>query len=460
MVHIKKYDVDFSKRKFLENTATGLLGAGVLCPVWSALAENGDFSASYPDELLSIENYTKGALKTGDTIDAGNVDLLQDLLDGVRYTQIKQMGRKLEIVPVTTDITKLSPVEYTEATLRNKGLAKFDSKGNVVVGDGQPWIGGTPFPEPTSGVELFANITLTWGRHDVSFYPVKSYEQDKNGRIGYKYELGWIEFAPVGRVKVEPTPYWPGHEDKLRYQSVFFTIPQDYKGSAFLNTWPYDQTKFPELLGYLPQFKRVRNFPTSQRFEPLLPGSHLYFSDAWAAGDPYLTWGNFKIIGRGPFLAGLTENWDSSDENWEGTTHGGAKGDTFWDTKVELIPEAIVAEAEPTGYARAPVSKKRVWFDARTGLPLMMLTFDRKGEMWKTFDGAYSVYDNKGKQVMDGAYPYWSWTHVHAFDIQTSHMSRLKQVRKIAGGHTWWVNKGTEIYNKFLTKSALRRMGT
>ena len=186
MAYVKKYDVDFSKRKFIENTAAGFLGAGVLCPVWSALAENGDFSAAYPDELLSIENYTKGALKTGDTIDSSNVDMLQDLLDGVRYTQIKQMGRKLEIVPVTTDIMKLSPVEYTEATLRNKGLAKFDAKGNVVVGDGKPWIGGTPFPEPRSGVELFANITLTWGRHDVSFYPIKSYEQDKNGRIGYK----------------------------------------------------------------------------------------------------------------------------------------------------------------------------------------------------------------------------------------------------------------------------------
>ena len=225
MVHINKFDVDFSRRKFLENTAAGVLGAGVLCPVWKALAENGDFSASYPEELLSIENYTKGALKAGDTIDSSNVDLVQDLLDGVRYTQIKQLGRKLELVPVTTDIMKLSPVEYIEATLRHKGMAKFDSRGNVVVEGGKPWVGGNPFPEPTSGIELFANVTLTWGRHDVSFYPVKSYEQSKDGRIGYKYELGWIEFAPVGRVKVEPIPYWPGHEDKLRYQSVFFASP-------------------------------------------------------------------------------------------------------------------------------------------------------------------------------------------------------------------------------------------
>ncbi|MDP2324157.1 MAG: DUF1329 domain-containing protein, partial [Gammaproteobacteria bacterium] len=373
---------------------------------------------------------------------------VQDLLDPVRYLQIKQQGRVLELVKATTDITKLSPMEYIEATLRHKGRARFDETGNVVVDDGKPWLGGNPFPEPTNGMELFAAITLTWGRHDVSFYPVKTYEQSADGRIGYKYELGWCEFAPTGRISVEPMPHWPGHEDKLRYQSVLFTIPQDYKGSSFLNTWYYDQRKFPELQGYLPQFKRVRKFPTSQRFEPLLPGSHLYFSDAWAAGDPYLTWGNFKLISRGPFLAGLTENWDSDDENWEGKTHGGPLGDTFWDTRVELVPEAIVCEAEPTGYARAPISKKRVWFDARTGLPILMVTYDRKGEPFKSFDGAYSVYDNKGKQVMDGKYPYWSWTHVHAHDVQSNHMSRLKQVQQIAGGWRWFVNRGVEVYDE------------
>ena len=460
MIRIRKYTADYSRRRFLEQTAAGFLGAGVLTPVWSALAANGDFTASYPEELLSMEDYTKGKYKVGDIIDANNVEGVQDLLDPIRYMQIKQQGRKLELVKATTDITKLSPIEYIDATLRHKGMAKFDSTGNVVVGDGGPWLGGNPFPEPKDGLELFAGITLTWGRHDVSFYPVKTFELDEHGKIGYRYELVWCEFAPTGRVSVEPMPHWPGHEDKLRYQSVLFTIPQDYKGTSFLNTWYYDQRKFPELEGYLPQFKRVRNFPTSQRFEPLLPGSSLYFSDAWAAGDPFLTWGNFKIISRGPFLAGLTENWDSDDENWEGKTHGGDIGTTFWDTKVELVPETIVVEAEPTGYARAPISKKRVWFDARTGLPVCMITYDRKGDMFKSFDGAYSVYDNKGKQVMDGKNPYWSWTHVHAHDVQTNKMSRLKQVQQIAGGYKMFVNAGLEIYDKFLTTSALRRLGT
>ena len=460
MIRIRKYTTDYSRRRFIEQTSAGFLGAGVLAPVWDALAQNGDFSAAYPDELLSIEEYTRGKLKPGDMINADNVDDVQDLLDPVRYLQIKQQGRVLELVKATTDIMQLSPVEYIEATVRHKGMARFDETGNVVVEDGKPWIGGNPFPEPKSAMELFAAITLTWGRHDVSFYPVKTYEQSANGNIGYRYELAWCEFAPIGRVKVEPLPYWPGHEDKLRYQSVLFTVPQDYKGSSFLNIWPYDQREFPELQGYLPQFKRVRRFPTSQRFEPLLPGSHLYFSDTWAAGDPFLTWGNFKIISRGPFLAGLTQNWDSSDENWEGKTHGGPQGNQFWDTRVELVPEAIVCEAEPTGFARAPISKKRVWFDARTGLPILMVTYDRKGDPFKSFDGAYSVYDDKGKQVMDGKYPYWSWTHVHAHDVQSNHMSRLKQVKSIAGGWKWWVNRGVDVYDELLTVSALRRLGT
>ena len=61
MFRIKKYTDGYSRRHFMQRTAAGMLGAGVFAPVWSALAENGDFSASYPDNLLSIEEYTKGA---------------------------------------------------------------------------------------------------------------------------------------------------------------------------------------------------------------------------------------------------------------------------------------------------------------------------------------------------------------------------------------------------------------
>ena len=457
-MHITKYGRNFSRRHFLKQLATGALSTGVLTPLWKAIASSGDISAAYPEELLSIENYTGGRVSAGETITAENVESVKDLLDPIQYVQISQMGRRLRVLDTTTNIFKLNPWEYIEATLKNTGLARFSADGNVVTDDGNPWIGGNPFPDPSSAREIFAGATLSWGRHDMSANAVREYDINDAGKLAYQYDTYWVEMSPVARTVMEPKPYWPGHEDKLRYQSVFFLSPNDVKGTSYLNIWHYDQSKFPDLYGYLPAFKRVRRFPTNQRFEPLVPGSTLYLSDAWAAGDPFLTWGNYKIVGRQPMLAAVSRNWNSDHTNWEGSTHGGPEGNTFWDTNVELVPEAIVVEAEPVMYPRAPVGKKRVWFDARTLLPLSMVSYDRRGEIYRSFDGAYSVYEAGDKKIMDGDHPLWSWTHVHAHDIQTNRITRLEQVREVSGSYQSSFNQDG-IYEKYLTKAALLRMG-
>ena len=35
---------------------------------------------------------------------------------------------------------------------------------------------------------------------------------------------------------------------------------------------------------------------------------------------------------------------------------------------------------------------------------------------------------------MDGEHPYWSWTRVHAHDVQTNRVTRLEQVKEVVGG--------------------------
>ena len=458
MPHIRRYDRHYSRRRFLDQLARGVLATGVLAPLWRTMAATGEHTGAYPEELLSLDAYTGGAVSEGDLITADNVDKVSDLLDPIQLLQISQLGRQLRVVPQTRQIERLNPIDYLEATLRNEGLAQFAADGNVVTKEGKPWIGGNPFPNPRSGVEVFAAATLSWGRHDVSLYPVKEVDLDPRGRVAYEYESVWVEYHPVGRVTLDPKPYWPGHEDELRYQTILFVSPNDVRGTSFLNIWPYDQNEFPELHGYLPAFKRVRRFPTNQRFEPLITGNTLYLSDAWAAGDPFLTWGNYRIVHRGPYLAAVAETWNSEHPDWRHSTHGGAEGKTFWDTDVQLVPEALVVEAEPTRYPRAPVSRKRVWFDARTLTPLTMVSFDRRGEMFKSFDGAFSVYESGDKRVADGSNPYWSWTRVHAFNVQTNRMTRLEQAREVSGGYRMVVND-PDLYDRYLTVSALRRLG-
>ena len=65
-MHIRKYDVDYSRRFFMEKVARGVGGAGVLTSLWPLMCESGDISKAYPDELLDIEVFTKGKVKVGD----------------------------------------------------------------------------------------------------------------------------------------------------------------------------------------------------------------------------------------------------------------------------------------------------------------------------------------------------------------------------------------------------------
>jgi hypothetical protein len=183
-MHIRKYDFDYSRRFFLEKTARGLMGAGVLNSLWPLIGNTGEIGKAYPEELQSLEAYTKGKVKEGDVITADDADLAKDLLDPVAYMQVKQMGRWIRVAPQTQDASKLFPRDFYQATLRNQGKAALDANGNVVVKDsGQPWIGGVPFVDPKDGLETFANLTLSWGRHDTSLYVVEDNDLGPSGDI-------------------------------------------------------------------------------------------------------------------------------------------------------------------------------------------------------------------------------------------------------------------------------------
>ncbi|EWS58110.1 hypothetical protein Y694_03980 [Methylibium sp. T29-B] len=455
-MHIRKYDHDFSRRFFLEQTAKGIATAGVLGPLWPMIGNSADITKAYPDELLSVDAWSKGKVKTGDFVTAENVDIVKDLLDPVAYMQIKKMGRKIKIVPTTRDVTRMYPYEHLEATLRNQGKAKLNADGNIVTLDGKPWIGGNPFPDAKTGAEVAANLTLSWGRHDNSLYCMRDQEVAPDGSLSYQYDFVWIEQNTQSRVDGK---VFPGAEDKLRFNTVLFTAPSDSRGTSYLSTWYYDQRKFPELVGYLPAFKRVRKFPTNQRFEPIAAGINFYLSDAWASGDPMLTWGNYKIVGRGPLLGGVSQTWYGDHPNWERPVHGGPKGLTFYDANMELCPDVVIFEAEPVGFPRAPVSKKRVWVDVRNMMFIAYATYDRRGELFKSLETHFSLYEKGDKKLMDGKHTAWSWTACMFHNVQDGRMTRFEQAKSITGGFTQGYNV-EGFYEKYLTEQALQRLGT
>lgn len=457
-MRIRKYDFDYSRRAFLEKTVKGVGALGVTAPLWAAAASNGDISKAYPDELMSIEMYTKGKIKTGDYIDANNVDIVKDLLDPIEYINMKEQGRRIKIVPTTTDITSMYNKDHLEATLRHKGRARWDDTGNLVTDTGEKWLGGIPFIEPADGKQAYANITMSWGRHNFSLYVIPDVDLRPDGSIGYDREFIWAELQVQARTD---GTVFRDLKDLIRLQSVWFTRPNDIKGSSFLSVWYYDQRKFPDLHGYFPAFKRVRQFPTNQRFEPIVPGLTFFLSDAWSSGDPMLTWGDFQLVERKPHLAPVSENWQGDSPNWEKKVHGGGKNLTFYDTNFQLVPECVVIDTKPTGFARAPVGRKRVWIDTRNNMYNSSVTFDRQDNVWKSFETG-SGRQQKGSFVhknKDGT-PAWSWDYCHVHDIQSNRMSRFYHAKESPAGYKSGYDFDYDYYNQYLTVSAMARLGT
>ncbi|MGK2914109.1 MAG: DUF1329 domain-containing protein, partial [Porticoccaceae bacterium] len=185
-----------------------------------------------------------------------------------------------------------------------------------------------------------------------------------------------------------------------------------------------------------------------------------FLSDAWAAGDPMLTWGNYKIVGQQPMLGSQSDTWSGDTKNWEKPVHGGPKGVSFWDTSYQLCPEVLIVEAEPTGYPRAPVSKKRVWIDLRNMNFVAYVTYDRRGEIWKSFEVGYSQ-QVKGnlKNLEKNGKPAWSWSYVHSHDIQTNRLTRLNHAQALSSGLKTEFEV-PDAYDKYLTVQAMQRLGS
>jgi len=463
-MRIRKYDVDYGRRKMMQSVAYGL-GGGVLMPLETLYAkELDDLSKAYPDELMSIEIQSKGKVKVGDYITKDNVEHVKHLLDPGAYEQITgPEGRKIRIKAPTTNPRDLVAAKYYEATVadvKSGHRAKWDANGNPVDQAGNKWQGGLPFVNAKDGREVWCNMGMSIGRADANCYVIEQKDYGTDGKQEYHYNFQWVELNSTGRTDRK---VFKGLDNELRRQSVFFAASPDVRGTSFLSVWDYDQRKIPDLYGYLPSFRRVRQFPANQRFEPLVPGAVWFLSDPWAAGDPFLTWGNHKIEARKPMLGPWSSEFERHDDNWEPPRQ--KDNPKFFDIAYEMAPEVIVTSCEPTGYPRSPVSKRVAYVDARNMTASSNIRYDRQGKLWSNFEMAHGQFKGGGKdgkrfiKSADGVNPGWSWTYVHIYDFQNRRMSLCNHSKGAAGVEARFDADPEWLFNTYCTPQALQTLG-
>ncbi len=89
-----------------------------------------------------------------------------------------------------------------------------------------------------------------------------------------------------------------------------------------------------------------------------------------------------------------------------------------------------------------------------------MISYDRQGKMWKQWEGGFDYYERKpGMKWIEGTPDhFWSWTHVHAHDLQSNRMSRFYYAQTVPGGYHATVDDA-RLFGDFCAMEALERLG-
>ncbi len=438
------YFAHWTRRGFLKRTGAWM-GAGLLQPVLSLIGEGKSIAAAYPEEVLSIEKYTKGRVKPGMVISKDNVDLIKDIAPEGLILEL-QRGAQIKIAETTTRPEAKVPRFWLEATLRNKGQAVLDSKGQLWHKSGGPWIGGFPFPEPKTALEAIWDYSFSPRRYDNLRVVYTENHIDTNGTL-VRHDSGLFgQIQSVGRLVVDPKPVVPKYKDELHRVILSLNEPFDSYGLGILTTVHYDASRLPDTDLYIPALRRTRRVPSTQRFEPASPYSVSYATDFDIQGDPVLTW-SWNLAGRKPMLG-------PSPTNLGARAKGATKEDfvfpdfpdKFPRSTWELRPEMILLDGVPH-LPGANYSRKRVYIDAIYLITELADIWDMAGKLWKFL---FFIWGDTG--VSDTP----DLTGIVFADLQRDFHSNVSFHNRI-GDYTFLVNSPELETDNWATPSAMLR---
>jgi hypothetical protein len=140
-------------------------------------------------------------------------------------------GAQIKIAEATLAPDAIIAPYWVQATLRNKGKAILDKKGQLWTDDGQPWIGGDPFPQPRTGLEAMWNHKSNLTRYD----DVKEIASEKNvdsrGELVREGTAFVVAVQTVGRIAKEPKRCIPAYKDEHYRAVLTFLKPLMSMGS-------------------------------------------------------------------------------------------------------------------------------------------------------------------------------------------------------------------------------------
>ncbi len=396
-------------------------------------------------------------VQPGDHITNANRDKLQGLIPDELMTYILDGYNELDMTIVETgDYTP--PQKYIEATVRFACQATLTPKGTL-----ENYTAGQPFPyskwaqdatnhacdlspdDPEFALKLAWNVNYRWQGGAGLNLPHWGFNYMRNsGKEQWRLAQG--EYRRT---------YWTGRADLLPETSTledgtsiewaeFFDVktPFDLRGTMFL-LYRYTDDKEDQTWAYIPALRRVRRVAATQKSDSLL-GTEITLEDfyifagyvwdhAWEyQGEstklaPYgggigtfgrECWNNVipdeKYRLEGQTRLGTQEEWDHCQF---GPMNAGQFHGETWQKRTVLGLDDIPKQK---GH---PYSRKKIWYDRQTFMPIYSFAFDRAGEPYKYLGGTWRWSEdtfhesNKGLRLLQ-------WSHWHTINVQNNNSHR------------------------------------
>ena len=366
-----------------------IMAAALTTALWASA-----FAATEADVEASFYPYKNGVpsfsgLQAGMTIDQSNVDQFKDVIDSATFNFIKQGWTNI-VVGETTSFD-LHP-NYVQATKDGLGKVKLGATSGEIEG----FIAGRPFPaepsmdDPRAGEKLAWNYKYgyNWG-DNAAIYPFYwKYKDMNSGKLErtIKFNFHFLNF--MDRVNQEPIPnIEPNPSQIFRAIYVQALEPFDVKNTQLLIHRYEDDLKRDNAWLYLGFQRRVRRLASGQVTDAFL-GSDVMIEDFEGyngrINDMEWTYKGAKEMLM-PFYNhnDLTLSEEHKESDGYQFVEMAGKGDCFpqitWQLRKVYVLENVPKDSNH------PISKRVHYIDAQTFTIPRTLIYDRKGELWKSW---------------------------------------------------------------------------
>ncbi|HEV2675640.1 MAG TPA: DUF1329 domain-containing protein [Aliidongia sp.] len=331
-------------------------------------------------------------------IDQKNVAQYADRLsEGQRALIAKYPDYHLAVYP--SHRTFAAPQWVYDNDLKNAAAGQLADNGQSVKGV----YGGTPFPIPKSGLELYWNHALRYVSPSNN-YKIANFTGNSDGSVT----------MTVSAIDNHQSPYytpdgsagaWTGEYALGRLQNVG---PAFKAGEMLVIRDSIDAATPRQAWQYLVGQRRVRRAPTVGYDTPDFVASGAnYFDEVfgfWGAPDRY----DWNLVGKQEIYVPYNENaFFQTPADQALTAHHPNADKLRWELHRVWVVELSLANGK-----RHVVPKKRIYFDEDSYAALMTDGYDAEGKLWRT---SYML----PLDVADAGYVYYDSTIVHNLQAGT-----------------------------------------